>query len=406
MINTSCCIAGGGPAGLMLGFLLARAGVDTVVLEKHKDFLRDFRGDTIHPSTMAVMDELGLLQDFLKLPHEPVRSLTAQFGATRLKIADLTHLRTPAPFIAMMPQWDFLNFLSAHGANFPTFRLLMQTEAVELISDGAQTVGVRARTRGENIDIRADLVVAADGRGSTLRRAAGLVPVEFGAPMDVMWFRISRAATDTAETQGQFDAGRIFIMLNRGEYWQCAYVIAKGSNARVKDAGLEAFRAGLRPLLPVDAARADEIRDWEQVKLLTVQVDRLERWWKRGFLCIGDAAHAMSPVGGVGVNLAVQDAVAAANVLAVPLRDKTLSDAHLAAVERRRLWPTQVTQRLQLMIQNGVIAPALASRTQFKPPLAVRAMATIPWLNRIPARLIGLGVRPEHLGPTIRREHV
>ena len=403
MLNTTCCIAGGGPAGLMLGFLLARAGVDTIVLEKHADFLRDFRGDTIHPSTMAVIHELGLLDEFLQLPHEPVRSLTAQFGKARIKLADFSGVRTPAPFIAMMPQWDFLNFLARHAAAYSTFRLLMETEAVDLITDGTRTVGVRTRTHGGAGEIRADVVIAADGRGSTLRACAGLTPMQFGAPMDVLWFRLTRQAGDTKETQGRFDAGRIFIMLNRGDYWQCAFVIPKGANDRVRIAGLEAFRASLRPLLPVPADRADEIQDWEPVKLLTVQVDRLERWWKPGFLCIGDAAHAMSPVGGVGVNLAVQDAVAAANVLATPLREKTQRDDHLAAIEKRRQWPTRVTQRLQLIIQNSIIAPALAERGELKPPLALRLITSIPGLSGVPARLIGLGVRPEHLGVEMQR---
>ncbi len=406
MLQTKCCIAGGGPAGLMLGFLLARAGVDTVVLEKHRDFLRDFRGDTIHPSTMAVMDELGLLTEFLTLPHEAVRSLTAQFGDIRVKIADLAHLRTPAPFIAMMPQWDFLNFLARHGKAYPKFKLLMETEAIGLVPEGERTIGVRTRSGGEENVIRADLVIAADGRNSTLRPAAGMTPVEFGAPMDVMWFRLARETGDTRETQARFDAGRIFIMLNRGDYWQCAFVIPKGANDRIRSAGLDAFRASLRPLLPVPANRADAIRDWDQVKLLTVQVDRLERWWKPGFLCIGDAAHAMSPVAGVGVNLAVQDAVAAANILAVPLRNGTLNDTHLAALETRRLWPTRVTQRLQLIIQNSLIAPTLAGARPLKPPLALRLLASVPMLSRIPAHLIAIGVRAEHLSPTLRQAYV
>ena len=390
----------------MLGFLLARAGVDTIVLEKHRDFLRDFRGDTIHPSTMAVMDELGLLVEFLKLPHEPVRALTAQFGKSRIKIADLTHLRVPAPFIAMMPQWDFLSFLARHGATYPTFKLMMETEAVGLIVEGERTVGVRTRSNGQDSEIRADLVVAADGRASTLRRAAGFAPVEFGAPMDVMWFALPRQASDTKETQGRFDAGRIFIMLNRGDYWQCAFVIPKDSNDRVRSAGLPAFRDSLRPLLPVPPDRADTITSWDQVKLLTVQVDRLEHWWKPGFLCIGDAAHAMSPVGGVGINLAVQDAVAAANILAVPLRQGGLSETHLAALEKRRLWPTRVTQRLQLLIQNGLIAPALAEQGELKPPLVLRLLASMPGFSRLPARLLAMGVRPEHLGPALRHVYV
>jgi 2-polyprenyl-6-methoxyphenol hydroxylase-like FAD-dependent oxidoreductase len=401
-IETTCCIAGGGPAGLMLGLLLARAGVDVTVLEKHADFLRDFRGDTIHPSTMQVVDELGLLDDFLKLPHQKVPYLTAQFGTTRLRMADFSHLPVRAPFIALMPQWDFLSFIAERARVYPTFRLLMRTEATGLVRDGAAVAGVVATGPDGDLDIRARLTIAADGRGSTLREAADLAVEDFGAPMDVLWFRLPRQAGDTDETQGRFDAGRIFIMLNRGDYWQCAYVIPKGDNERLRAAGLAAFRDSLRALLPVDRARADEIKDWDQVKLLVVQVNRLKQWWQSGLLCIGDAAHAMSPVGGVGVNLAVQDAVAAANLLAGPLRDGSLNEAHLAAVQTRRERPTRMTQRIQLFLQNRIIAAALAGKETLTPPLAVRLIAAVPWLRRIPARLIGLGVQPEHVAPALR----
>lgn len=396
-LTTACCIAGGGPAGLMLAVLLARAGVPVVVLEKHADFLRDFRGDTIHPSTMQVMAELGWLDEFLQLPHQKVDRLTAQFGTHRLQLADLTRLNVPAPFIAMMPQWDFLNFLARKGRAYPSFRLIMEGEATGPIERGGRVTGVKARTPNGEIEIAADLVVAADGRQSTLRAASGLAVEDFGAPMDVLWFRLSRRPDDTPETQGRFDAGRIFVMLNRGDYWQCAFVIPKGANERIRAAGLEAFRASLRPLLPVPPARADEITDWEPVKLLTVQVNRLQRWWRPGFLAIGDAAHAMSPVGGVGVNLAVQDAVAAANVLAEPLRTGRLGDADLAAVEKRRMFPTKVTQRLQLAIQRTIIAQALDAKGPLEPPLALRLMTAVPLLRRLPARLLAMGVRPEHV---------
>jgi 2-polyprenyl-6-methoxyphenol hydroxylase-like FAD-dependent oxidoreductase len=401
-LSTQCCIAGGGPAGLMLGYLLARAGVDVIVLEKHADFLRDFRGDTIHPSTMQALHELGLLRDFLKLPHQRVPDLVAQFGNERLKIADFSHLPVAAPFIAMMPQWDFLNFIAGRGRAFPRFRLMMLSAATGLIQRDGRIAGLRASTdQGDDMEIEAALTVAADGRGSDIRDAADLVLEDFGAPMDALWFRLSRQPSDTDQTQGRFDAGRIFVMLNRGDYWQCAFVIPKGWNERVRAAGLAAFRDGLRPLLPFDSARADDIRDWEQVKLLTVQVNRLRQWWRPGLLCIGDAAHAMSPIGGVGVNLAVQDAIAAANLLAPSLREGAVADADLAAVQRRRAWPTRVIQRLQLVLQNRIIAPALAERGPVAPPAIVRLMAHSPILSRIPARLIGLGVRPEHVAAHI-----
>lgn len=392
------CIAGGGPAGMMLGVLLARAGVSVAVLEKHGDFLRDFRGDTIHPSTMEVMHELGWLDEFLQLPHQKVRTLTAQFGTSRIRLADFSHLAVHAPYIAMMPQWDFLSFLASKGKSYPTFQLMMQTEATDLIGGDGRVAGLRAQGDGGTFDIAADLVVAADGRSSTLRQRAGLVPEEFGAPMDVLWFRLPRHAGDTDETQARFDAGKIFIMLNRGDYWQCAFVIPKGGDAKVRAAGLPAFQSSVASLLPIDTTRAATITDWDQVRLLTVKVDRLKAWAKPGFLCIGDAAHAMSPVGGVGVNLAVQDAVAAANILKGPLLSNSLAFSDLERVQARRDFPTRLTQRLQLMMQNTIIAGSLSATGSVEPPLALRLISGIPFLNRVPARLIGLGVRPEHIG--------
>ncbi len=311
----TCCVAGGGPAGMMLGFLLARAGVRVMVLEKHADFLRDFRGDTIHPSTLELMHELGLLEEFLRVPHQEMPRLIAQFGDTSLAVADFTHLPTRCKFIAMMPQWDFLDFLARHGARYPGFHLEMRAEATALIEEAGRVIGVRGTAADGPFEVRADLVVAADGRSSVLRERAGLHVEDLGAPMDVLWFRLSRAPGDPAATMGRFDAGRIFVLLNRGPHWQCGYVIPKGSAEDVRRRGLDAFRASVAALMPFAADRVAEIRGWDDVKLLTVRVDRLRQWYRPGLLCIGDAAHAMSPVGGVGINLAIQDAVAAANRL-------------------------------------------------------------------------------------------
>jgi 2-polyprenyl-6-methoxyphenol hydroxylase-like FAD-dependent oxidoreductase len=387
----------------MLGVLLARAGIETVVLEKHKDFLRDFRGDTIHPSTLQLMQELGWLQEFLQLPHQKVSHLSGQVGVTRLAFADFSHLPVAAPYVAMMPQWDFLNFLAEKGHAYPGFKLLMQHSATGLLRNGDQVRGLTAEDdTGAPLAIEADLVVAADGRHSTLRQASGLAIEDLGAPMDVLWFRLPRETSDSDETLGRFDRGRLLVMINRGDYWQCAYVIPKGNNAIVRAAGLAAFRDALRPLLSVPAERADALVDWDQVKLLEVQVNRLKQWWLPGFLCIGDAAHAMSPVGGVGINLAVQDAVATANRLAGPLKIGSVVPGDLAAVQKRREWPTRVTQRLQVLVQNRIIAPTLAAplsteAANFKAPFVVRMLLSIPFVRRIPARLVGLGIRPEHI---------
>lgn len=400
--RVTCCIAGGGPAGMMLGVLLARAGVDVCVLEKHKDFFRDFRGDTIHPSTLRMMEELGWLDEFLKLPHQEVQRLYMQFGATRVEMADFTHLPITTKFIALMPQWDFLNFLAEKGRAYPRFDLKMSTEATGLVYDGDRIAGVTANAPDGPMTIRADLVVAADGRHSTLREAAKLVSENLGAPMDVMWFRLPRLPTDTTESQGRFDAGHIFIMLQRGDYWQCAYIIPKGGDAATRAAGIDAFRKSVGDLLPFEAARANEIPDWDHVKLLTVAVDRLKSWTKPGLLCIGDAAHAMSPIGGVGINLAVQDAVAAANRLWQPLKEGDLQMSDLRAVQSRRTFPTVATQYLQLTIQNNVISKALKASGTLKPPGFVRLVSAFPFLARLTARILGLGVRPEHVAQHIR----
>jgi 2-polyprenyl-6-methoxyphenol hydroxylase-like FAD-dependent oxidoreductase len=397
VISVRCCIAGGGPAGMMLGLLLARAGVSVIVLEKHADFFRDFRGDTLHPSTLEIMHELGVLERFLKLPHQPVARLNARFGDLEFTVADFSTLPTRCGFVAFMPQWDFLNFLAEEGRRYPGFQVRMRTEATGLILEGDRIIGLKAKTTEGSMEVRADLVVGADGRHSVVRAEAGLTVEEFGAPMDVLWFRLSRRSSDPHDPMGRFDTGRIFIMLNRGDYWQCGFVIAKGSQDQLRAKGLEAFRTGIARLAPFAADRVQELASWEMVKLLTVQVDRLRTWYRPGLLCIGDAAHAMSPVGGVGINLAIQDAVAAANRLAVPLREGRVTREDLQSVQSRREWPTKMTQRVQLMLQDRVIKRVLGSQDRLSPPLAIRLLARFPFLRRITARLIGLGFLPEHV---------
>jgi 2-polyprenyl-6-methoxyphenol hydroxylase-like FAD-dependent oxidoreductase len=374
---------------MMLGLLLARAGVETLVLEKHADFLRDFRGDTLHPSTLEVIAELGLLEALLKLPHDRVPEISAQFGDFPLKIADFRHLPTRCGFIAMMPQWDFLNFLAGEAARYPQFKLRMNAEVTGLIEGSSRVTGVRLGSES----IETDLVIGADGRHSTVRTLAGLEVENLGAPIDVMWFRLSRTPEDPQASMGRFDAGAAFVLINRREYWQCGYVIPKGAADEVRRAGLPAFRATIARLVPWAAARAAEIDDWEEVKLLTVQIDRLKQWWRPGLLCIGDAAHAMSPVGGVGINIAIQDAVAAANILG----DGEFSVENLKTVQKRREWPVRVTQRLQILAQDRIIARVLRSKQPLRPPLFFRMLTRFAWLRRIPGRLIGMGIRPEHI---------
>ena len=400
-VSVRCCIAGGGPAGMMLGLLMARAGVDVLVLEKHADFLRDFRGDTIHPSTLEVMYELGLLERLLALPHQKVPRINGQFGDLTLTVADFSSLSTQCRFVAFMPQWDFLNFLAEEAARYPTFQLRMHADVTGLIEEAGSVVGLLANTPDGPLKVRASLTVGADGRHSTVRSHAGLPVEEFGAPMDVLWFRLSRRPCDPGDPVGRFDAGRIFIMLNRGDYWQCGFVIPKGSRDQLQGRGLPAFRDAVTQLAPFMADRAGELHDWEPIKLLTVQVDRLRQWYRPGLLCIGDAAHAMSPVGGVGINLAIQDAVATANMLAAPIRAGDLSTRDLRLVQQRREWPTRMTQRVQLAIQNRVIRRVLSGSDRLSPPFAIRLIARFPVLRRIPARMVGLGFRPEHVQTSI-----
>ena len=382
---------------MMLGLLLARAGVEVDVLEKHADFLRDFRGDTIHPSTLEVMYELGLLASFLERPHQKIEQLAAVIGDRSLQIADFTHLSTHCRFIALMPQWDFLDFIATQARRYSSFRLRMQTEATGLIEEHGRVVGVRARAANGALSIRADLVVAADGRDSNLRDAAGLRVKHLGAPIDVLWMRLSKQPGDPHQVLGRVGAGALLVMLDRGDYWQCAYVIAKGEAQKLRGEGIAAFRDRVAEIAPLLGDRLAELKDWHEVKLLSVAVNRLTTWARPGLLCIGDAAHAMSPVGGVGINLAIQDAVAASNLLAEPLRRGRLTLRNLEAVQERRLFPTRVTQWLQVQIQNNFLSRVLASRSAPAPPLPVRWLDGCPYLRRLPARLIGVGIRPEHV---------
>jgi 2-polyprenyl-6-methoxyphenol hydroxylase-like FAD-dependent oxidoreductase len=382
---------------MMLGFLLARAGVEVVVLEKHSDFLRDFRGDTIHPSTLELMHELGVLEEFLKRPHQEVRELAGQVGNEMLKIGDFTHLPTKCKFLALMPQWDFLNFIAEQGKRYPGFQVRMQAEVTDLIEQNGRIVGVIAKTAQGEMEIRAGLTVGADGRHSIVRERAGLPVIDLGAPMDVLWMRISRRPTDPGQTLGHVEAGKIFVMIDREDYWQCGLVIPKGGADEIRKRGLEKFREDIASLEPFLRDRVSELRDWSDASLLTVKVDRLRQWWRPGLLCIGDAAHAMSPVGGVGINLAIQDAVAAANILASKLVAGSITDDDLRAVQQRREFPTRATQRLQIVVQNRVIRRVLGSAKPLTVPAPLKLMQRWPFLRRIPARVIGMGFRPEHV---------
>jgi 2-polyprenyl-6-methoxyphenol hydroxylase-like FAD-dependent oxidoreductase len=397
-MQVRCCIVGGGPAGMMLGYLLGRAGIDVVVLEKHADFFRDFRGDTVHPSTLQVMDELGLIDGFLKLPHQRLQKLDGMFGGTSVRIADLSRVDTKYPFIAFMPQWDFLNFLREAGTRFSSLKVMMNAEAVDLIRQGDQIAGVRVNTPQGMLDIRADLTIACDGRHSIVRERAGLAVEEIGAPMDVLWFRAGRRPDETENVFARVEPGAMMVTFDRGDYWQCAYVIAKGQYDAVKARGLPALLDNVARMAPMLKAGLSDVKSWDDVKLLTVAINRLKRWTLPGLLCIGDAAHAMSPVGGVGVNLAVQDAVATANLLAAKLASGCPSEDELDAVRRRREFPVKMTQRMQVTAQNNIINAALKSGDQpVKVPLVVRLITAVPWLQGITARLVGVGVRPEHV---------
>jgi 2-polyprenyl-6-methoxyphenol hydroxylase-like FAD-dependent oxidoreductase len=396
--STDCCIVGGGPAGVMLGYLLARAGVQVTVLEKHADFLRDFRGDTVHPSTMRALDELGLLEAFLKRPHQRLHKIEGWFMEEQIRLGDFSGLPERYAFIAMVPQWEFLDFLTSEARKLPAFKLHMQAQVTGLVFDGKQrVVGVRGRQPEGEFEIAAQCTIGCDGRHSTVRAAAGLAVEDVGAPIDVLWFRVSRDPATHDSSLARIVPGRFMVTIDRGDYWQCAFVVPKGGAEALQRQDVAVFRTQAAEAAPFLRAQLAEVRSWDDVKLLTVKIDRLLQWSRPGLLCIGDAAHAMSPVGGVGINLAVQDAIATANLLAAKLRAGPLTDDDLDAVRRRRLWPTKATQAMQVGIQNNLLVPTLAGQGGLSVPLPVRLVTRVPALQRLLARLLGMGVRPEHV---------
>ncbi|HLH09237.1 MAG TPA: FAD-dependent oxidoreductase [Terriglobales bacterium] len=399
MLNTlrsTCCIVGGGPAGIMLGYLLARKGVEVTVLEKHKDFFRDFRGDTVHPSTLEVMYELGILEDFLRVPHQELHQLVGTVGGFTFKAVDLRHVPMHCKFVALMPQWDFLNFLSEKAKGYPNFALRLEHEVTGLIQSDSRISGVIANTPGGPIEVQADLIVGCDGRNSIVRRAAELPVLEFGVPIDVLWFRIGRSGDDPEQLFGNINYGSVLVLINRGDYFQSGLIIRKGSFEDIKREGLEAFRRNVVRIAPYLASRVHELQDWNQIKLLTVRLNRLRRWYVSGLLCIGDAAHAMSPAGGVGINLAIQDAVATANVLSGALRERRVTESLLARLQCRREFPTRVTQAMQANAHKALEA-LFRNPGPVKAPWQLKVAVKIPGISHVLARAVGVGVRPEHI---------
>ena len=399
--QATCCIVGGGPSGMMLGYLLARQNVSVIVLEKHRDFNRDFRGDTVHPSTLELLGELGLLEEFLRLPHQRLSSISGIVGDFVFQGPDFRHVGTRCKFVALIPQWDLLNFLASKAQRFSGFELLMEHEAVDLVTSGERVSGVKVRSPEGVGEIRADLVVACDGRHSKMRQSGAFKVQELGVPIDVLWFRISRQPDDPEELLGNVNYGSALVMINRGDYFQAGLIIRKGSFEDLKRSGIPSFQSHIRRIAPYLGERTKEIQDWDQVKLLSIQINRLERWYRPGLLCIGDAAHAMSPVGGVGINLAIQDSVAAANLLAGPLRERAVSERVLARVQRRREFPTRVTQALQVNAHKA-LQTVFRSQGPMQAPWQLRAFSCVPGLPRLLARIIGIGIRPEHIQDATR----
>jgi len=393
-----CCICGGGPAGMMLGYILARAGIEVIVLEKHKDFFRDFRGDTIHPSTIQLMHELGLLEKFLQVPHQELPKLTGVYNGVNFTLADFSHLPVIRKVVGLMPQWDFLNFIAEQASSYPSFHLQKETEVTDLIWNDNRVTGIKANTPAGQQEIYADLIVGTDGRHSTVRAKTGLNVKETGVPIDVLWFRLSHTEGDPDYTLGRFNQGKMIVTLYRETYWQCAYIIPKGDFDKIKTNGLEAFRNEILEVAPFFKERVNELKSWDDIKLLSVAIDHLEKWYCNGLLCIGDAAHAMSPVGGVGINLAIQDAVATANILYKPLAEnKTITTAMLQAVQSRRAFPTKVIQTMQAFLHKAIINRKTDPAKRQKMPLFFKLLNYFPILRRIPARLVGMGIRPEHI---------
>lgn len=401
-LRTTCCVVGGGPAGVMLGYLLARAGVEVVVLEKHPDFFRDFRGDTVHPSTLEVMRELGLLDGLLKLPHQRVTSVSALIGDYEFHAADFRHVPAHSKFVALMPQWDFLKYLSTRAMQFSRFQLRMEHEAVGLIQTGERVAGVEVRSPGGPLRILADLVIGCDGRHSMTRRAARLPVREFGVPIDVLWFRVWRKEGNPEQVLGNINYGKALILINRGFYFQAGLIIRKDSFDQIKRAGIDAFRETIVKLAPYLRDQVGELKSWDGVKLLTVQINRLKRWHRPGLLCIGDAAHAMSPAGGVGINLAIQDAVATANLLARPLRQGRLTEAMLARLQCRREFPTRVTQALQVQAHKA-FEKVFATNGPIHAPWQLKAVEHVPGRKWVMGYVVGIGVRPEHVHSAAER---
>lgn len=397
-LTTTCCIVGGGPAGMMLGLLLARKGVDVVVLEKHADFFRDFRGDTIHPSTLEAISELGILDEFLELPHNKVFQLKTNLDGRSVTLADFSELDTIAPYIAMIPQWDFLNFLTEKASAYPNFTCLMETNFTDFLYDSDKKItGIVAETKKGEISINAHLVIGADGRHSATREKAKLKVQDFGVPIDVLWFQIARKESDRIDSMGRFLPGTILVTINRGDYWQCGYVIPKGEIDTIKAEGLPALLEKIARVEPLFENRTKELKNWDQIRLLTVKVDFLKKWYRSGLLCIGDAAHAMSPVGGVGINLAIQDAIATANRLAKPLIYQRVTESDLDAIQRRRTFPVKMTQAIQLMMHKRILSSALKGDISFKPPLILRIIFRSPLLQKLVGYIVGFGFRPEHI---------